>query len=97
MLGGASAFIYVLGLGIEVIFPGSMSKPGGVGPLEFFVGLVVILVILSIGLYGGLFVWLICMKPFFKREELIRFVSQPYIPVATNICLWLFNIIFPVQ
>ncbi|MFN0277463.1 MAG: hypothetical protein ACKVRN_02560 [Pyrinomonadaceae bacterium] len=93
MLGVGVLMIYLAGLGVEAISPGFMSKPG-IGGFQALVGLIILLILLFIGMYLGFFVWLLCMKPFFKREELIPYIS-PYIPVITTMFLWLFNIVFP--
>lgn len=93
MLGVMSLFVFLVGTTVEYFIPGSLSSTK-TGSTETVLVVIGIFVALSVGLYLGIAIWLLCMKPFFNREELLPYVSRPHIPIVTPSILVLFNLLY---
>jgi hypothetical protein len=93
ILGGGGLGIFSLGYIIDFFVPGFME--GRSNAIYFVPFLIVLFLALGIGMFIGAVVWMLCMKPFLKRREILPFLTGPYFPVITPALTRTFDFLYP--
>ena len=94
VLGGGVLGIVSLGYIIDFFVPGFMEGRSNI--IYFVPFLLALFLALTIGMFIGAVAWMLCMKPFLQRLEILSFVSKPYFPVITPALIRTFNLLYPV-
>lgn len=46
------------------------------------------------GFLAGLAAWICAMRPFSHRAQLYQYLTEPYIPVASDLMGWVFDLVY---
>jgi hypothetical protein len=93
-LGGGVGLLFLVGRGTFILFP-ELADGLRVQGLFILMGFPLIISVVVVGLLMGSVLWLLAMKPWFDRDEMASYFTEPEIPFFTSLMTRVFNLLYP--